>query len=240
MKYKRSFIFIRPNEQSMFYTETTDFVNQLRKIIPNNIDITLSYQEQNIVCISFWFPELSDYDWFTENLYIQGELKNIFKSAMIYAKTNQHAFCLPSINLQNFPTDFITRYWYYNIKQPMEKFYDATPGQKQALKLLSGIMHLSESVHSITIFDYDHNVKFTENAVVGTVSTKDFQKILLDLKRKKFNDYVSSKRTFNHEHNVVNSSDIGQVHRNGVKFNVQPISYFLPDSLKNFTLDLTL
>lgn len=240
MKYKRSFIFIRPSADIAFYSDTTDFVSQLRDVIPLHIDITSGRQGHNAEYVSFWFPEFSDYEWFTQNLYITGDLKQVFRNAMIYAKTNRLAFCLPSVNLQNTPESGITRCWYYNVKPPQEKLYDATPGQKQALTLLTHIMAMPDSVHSVTIFDFDHNVKFTENAVKGNVSTDSLSRRLLKMEKRLFKDYSSGKEQFNQEHHINSFTQIDHVDRVSSKFDLVDIKHLVPDELQNLVLDLEL
>lgn len=240
MKYKRSFIFIRPSDDVAFYSDTTDFVAQLRAVVPLHIDITSGRQGHNAEYVSFWFPEFSDYEWFTENLYIAGELKQVFRNAMIYAKTNQLAFCLPSVNLQNTPEPSITRCWYYNVKPPEEKLYDATPGQKQALALLTHIMSMPDSVHSVTIFDFDHNVKFTENAVKRSVAADTLYRRLLKMQRNLFKDYSTSKDQFNQEHHINSAIRIDQIDRTSSKFDLTAIEHLLPNELRDIVLDLEL
>lgn len=240
MKYKRSFIFTRSDSDTAFYSDTTDFVAELRNVIPLHINITTGRQGNNSEYVSFWFPEFSDYDWFTENLYISGELKQVFRGAMIYAKTNRLAFCLPSVNLQNTPESEITRCWYYNVKKPEEKLYDTTPGQKQALALLTHFMSMPDSVHSVTIFDFDHNVKFTENAVKGSVSKDSLHRRLVKMEREFFRDFTKSKDQFNQIHNVNSLMHIDRISRTSSNFDLEAIKQFVPIEMKNLVLNLEL
>lgn len=240
MKYKRSFIFIRPSTDIQFYSDTTDFVGELRAVVPHHIVISSGYQGPNIHYVSFWFPDFSDYEWFTQNLYIQGQLKLIFREAMIYAKTNRLAFCLPSVNLQNTPALGITRHWYYNIKPSHKKLYDATPEQKQALNLLTHIMTMPDSVHSATFFDFDHNIKLTENAFKGTISPDILSRRLLKMEQKLFKDYSTSKERFNQENQISSFTQIDHIDRTSSKFDLVAIQHLLPSELHTTVLDLEL
>lgn len=240
MKYKRSFIFIRPDYQTAFYSDTVDFISQLRAAIPTQIEITSGNQNLNCYYVSFWFPELQDYDWFTENLYINGELKLIFRNAMIHAKTNRLAFCLPSVNLQNTPVKKFTRCWYYHVKQSEEKFYDATPGQKQALKLLTHIISMPESIHSVTIFDYDHNIKFTENALLSSISEDSLRRRFYRMQQRLFPTFTDERQKFNLEHRIDNLTVVDSISRLSSKFTLDPIRNILPDQLKDLVIDLEL
>jgi hypothetical protein len=240
MKYKRSFIFIRQDSSTDFYSDTTDFVSQLRAVIPDHVKITSGRQGANVEYVSFWYPEFSDYEWFTQNLYISGDLKLVFRNAMVYAKTNRLAFCLPSINLQNTPAASITRSWYYNIKSPEEKLYDATPGQKQALNMLTKIMSWPDSVHSVTIFDFDHNLKFTEQAVTGNVSAFDLNCRMLRMERSVFKDYSSTKQEFNKEHNIKSYMHTDHIGRISSRFDLEAIKDLVPIAMQDLVLDLEL
>jgi hypothetical protein len=238
MKYKRSFIFTRPNSGTEFYSVTTNFIDQLRAVIPNHINITSGYQDKDSEYVSFWFPEFEDYHWFTQNLYIKGELKQVFRNAMIYAKTNRLAFCLPSVNLQNIPANKITRWWYCNVKAPEEKLYDTTPAQKQALELLNCFMSMPDSVHSVTIFDFDHNVKFTESAVKSNVNPNQLRRRLLNIERDAFKEFRSTKDSFNQEHNVNSFTDIDCISRIGSDFDLTVIKDVVPIEMQNLVFNL--
>lgn len=239
-KYKRSFIFIRQSSSVKFYSETVDFIGQLKNVVPNHIKITTTKQNENIEFISFWFPEFEDYKWFTENLYISGELKLIFRNAMIYTKANKFAFCLPSINLQNKATNSFTRYWYYYLKSPEEKFYDTTPGHKDTLKLLTYIVGMPECLHSTTIFDFEHNLKFTEDAILDTVSIKGLHRRFFRMYKRILPEYMQARQEYNQLHNIKYDADIDTVTRLSSTFDLSVIKNLLPEKLNSLILNLEL
>lgn len=238
MKYKRSFVFVRENTSTAFYSDTTNFLHQLRSIMPPSIAITAGRHGNDTEYISFWFEEFADYDWHTDNLYVSGDLKAVFRQAMIYAKQHRLAFAMPSVNLQNTPTKGITRWWYYNLKPLEEKFYDSTPGQKQALQLLTNFMALPCSVHSVTVFDYDHCFKYTENAVTPDITVQNFEKKLNRLRLEHFEQFKSDKDVYNVAHRIRSHTQTDCVDRTSSDFNLEPVKNIVPANFANFVLNL--
>lgn len=241
LKYKRSFIFFKDTSSTaeLLSVAQPDIVSKLRLVVKDDIQITHTKWEHKEQ-FSFWFSDFDQYEWFTENLYIKGPLKDIFKGMMIYAKQNQFGFCLPSVCIDNITATERNAVWYVNNKPDNVKPYDATAGQKRALDILTGIMSHPNVMYSVTLFDYQHNFKYTENAFTTVVSVKGIQHyhdILSEnffpeyaAEKKEYNDYNSIQEIFGHVEGEVNTST----------FSIQSVDTSVTKDVFDLRLDLTI
>jgi len=170
----RKFYYIKPNTSSSFYHDqyNPDYVeemNQLVKEIDNRLSFSHKKLTEKMDCFTLRQQD-SDSDLFkrvTQNLYYEGELKQSFKDCMRFTKNNNIAFALATSKSGRGRIEMYDMFDDYAYKPDTAKLIDATPHQKNALKVYDHWVTHPKFYFTINFFDYKHNLKYVQFRFVG-------------------------------------------------------------------------
>jgi hypothetical protein len=246
-RIKRTCFFIREDVNTPFYHEegNVDFQAQMEahvKAVDPNSEFVGGVISDRIHYFSWINPDYESFKLMSEHIYFSGDVKNLFKECMKWTKKYRIAFGFITTKLDYPKPDEYGLIYYYNIKKDDQNFIDATPAQKESLRGWIYLVSVPEVYSSLTLFDYTHNVKFTEDRFVNVPMDPQgfYQKNYNDACLRIYPNYFVDKKKYNEEHNISEFSNaILNVHSDKADiFSTQYVNEHLPESLQNLELPM--
>lgn len=244
MTINRKFYYIRPTPAIKYYHSefNPDYQQDMNEAV-KKIDPSLSFfggtlnERVDFFVLSQLNNDPELFKEVTHNLYYEGTIKQHFKECMRFTKQYDLAFALATNRTGRSHISHYDMWDGFAVKPLEKKLIDATPHQKQALKVYDlNVVH-PNFYFTINFFDYKHNLKYVQMRFVG-MRKEDYAALDQQIS-KTFPTFEQEKKNYNTTHGIEQEDFFERnVATNINQFTTTRVNKYLPADLQNFSLPI--
>ncbi len=239
----RSLVYIKNDPKQIFLEDIeNDLVKKFEQAV-NRLSPDIEFyfgKADDHTYYHFNFKNLELLHKFTEAIYLQGEIKDLFKHTMIYAKKNNFAFYSPTTNLNHFfigetnPAR-LKRNFFIEIKNSSQKFHATTAQHKAAIPLYSELLGLEHTICVSAFYSFEDNIRHVQTLFSDYNENFNSQ---YNAVLNRYGEYFRNRNEYNDQIGIRMIRGFGDSYAEKPLHTVNEIYNYLPERLRQIQLKL--